>query len=153
MITTNMEGKILTALEVMNVSLLRIVTVMEELVAVERASSKRQGSKDIKESLSVFTEEMKVMLKAILTPQPLPEQTGGPVFRTPPMRHEVKMIHLNDYIHNKLQLEVDINKLLADRTWILAGITDYNIMFHRMVEIEIDVDAEFTKDGGKVNVQ
>lgn len=149
MITTNMEGKILTALEAMNASLLRIVDAMG---AIEKTVSKRQGSRDnIKESLTSFVDEMKSLLGPILKPQPLPEPTGGPIFRAPPMRHEVKMIHLNDYIHNKLQLEIDINKLLADGAWILAGITDYNIMFHRMVEI--DVDAEFTEDGGKINVQ
>lgn len=146
MITTNMEGKILTALEAMNASLLRIVDAMG---AIEKTVSKRQGSRDnIKDSLTSFVDEMKLLLGPILKPQPLPEP---PIFRNPPMRHEVKMIHLNDYIHNKSQLEIDINNLLADGAWILAGITDYNIMFHRMVEI--DVDAEFTDDGGKVNVQ
>lgn len=157
--TISTEQKVLATLELIHDSLNELATIGKELVAANlrmvdatEKAVKRQGTKDTntKETFTAFAEDMKGILLKLLTPAPLPEPLM-PTYEPPRIRHEIKVVHLADFIHDRNKLEPYLNKLVAEENYILAGITDYHIVLHRGVRVE--VDAVFMDDGGDVNVQ
>lgn len=156
---TPTDAKVLATLELIHDSLNELAAIGKELVATNlrmvdatEKAVKRQGAKDTsnKEAFSSFAEEMKEIVKKLLMPSPplMPMPTYEPVH----IREEIKVVHLNSYIHDRDKLEPDLNKLVGEEKYVLAGITDYHIILHRGVRVK-EVYAEFTDDGGKVNVQ